>query len=78
MFRKPPTVKIRTSLQYEQQQARIAAGLSLAEYAALPGSRRWIDPDSPVALSKCCVIMLYRINNQIGAVQEDARARKKR
>lgn len=70
-------MKISYNLAFEEQLARIWAGLSEAEYAALPGAPRWVDPETG-GRSKAEVLVLYRMNNRIGAVSQDAAAARKR
>ncbi len=70
-FKKPPAVKISYSLSMEEQLARVWAGMSDAEYQALPGAPRWVDHETGTR-SKCEVVMLYRMNSRIAAVSEDA------
>jgi hypothetical protein len=70
-YRHKQAIAITYTLAFEEQQARIYAGLSLEQYAALPGSPRWIDPDAPT-LSKAEVLLLYRMAHSIDAVAQDA------
>lgn len=59
---------ITASLDFEENAARAAAGLSLKEYEELPGTMDWCDEEHP--MSKCEILVLYRLNNQIAAVQQ--------
>lgn len=56
------------------EQARIYAGLSMAEWDALPGVPEWIDPERH-ARSKSHILVLYRMSNAIPAAANDAQAR---
>lgn len=61
-------------MAYEEEQARIYAGMSITEYDALPGTPQWIDPEKG-GRSKSDLVMLYRMSNYIPAVAHDAAAR---
>ena len=52
-------------------------GISYEAYQALPGTRRWIDPEAP-SLCKADVIALYRLHNLVEAVAADAQVKKPR
>lgn len=68
-------VNVTYSMAFEEQEARVLMGLTLAEYHALPGVPEWVDPDNPT-LSKADVVAFYRLHSRIGVVQEDAAAKK--
>ena len=63
---KSPAV-INYSLEFEEHAARVHAGLSLKEYEELPGTMDWRDEEHPI--SKCEILVLYRLHHQIAAVQ---------
>lgn len=67
-------VAIFYSLEFEAQQARLFAGMSVMEYEALPGDPTWCDETQP--MSKADVIVLYRMSNLISAVQTHAAAKR--
>ncbi len=67
---------INYSLDFEEQEARIFAGLSLKEYDELPGVPEWCTEDQP--LSKSEILVLYRLHNQMNAVRDDLSTKKKR
>jgi len=71
---KPAPATITYTLEFEEAQARAAAGVSYDEYQALPGTPMWIDRDNPV-WSKCHYLIWYRRSQQIPAVSSDAHAR---
>jgi hypothetical protein len=57
---------------YEQEQSRIYAGMSVAEYDALPGTPDWaVDGQR----TKAHILVLYRMSNAIPAAISDAQAR---
>lgn len=70
---RPSAAAIAYSAAYEQEQARIYAGMSMAEYDSLPGTPEWCVGDER---SKSHILMLYRMSNTIPAVASDAQARK--
>ena len=72
---RPTAATISYTLAFEQEQARVYAGMSAAEYDALPGTPMWIDPEKG-GRSKCHVLVLYRMSQYIPAVGQDAQARK--
>lgn len=72
---RPAAATITYTLAYEEEQARIAAGMSITDYDALPGSPMWINPETG-GRSKCHIILLYRMAQYIPAVANDAQARK--
>lgn len=63
-------VNISYSQEFEEQEARIFAGLGLAEYDALPGDPVWCDDARPV--SKAEVLTLYRMHYLVEAVRVHA------
>lgn len=71
---RPSAASITYSMAYEQEQSRIYAGMSIAEYDDLPGSPEWIDP-ARGGRSKAHILMLYRMSNSIPAAANDAQAR---
>lgn len=70
---KRAAISIQFSISYEQHAARQAAGLSLAEYHALPGTPLWKNDGD--AWSKAEVIAWYRMSQLIPAIQQDAQMR---
>lgn len=71
---RPSVTTITYTLAYEEQQARIYAGMSINEYEALPGTPMWIKPNIG-GYSKSHIVVLYRLSNTIPAVAQDASAR---
>jgi hypothetical protein len=71
---KPSAALITYSMAYEEEQARLFAGISIPEWDAMPGSQVWIDPDIG-GRCKAEIIMLYRMNNWIPAASQDVTAR---
>lgn len=71
---KPAPATITYTLEFEEAQARAAAGLSYDEYQALPGTPLWIDENNPV-WSKSHYLIWYRKSQQIPAVASDAQVR---
>lgn len=61
------------SLEYELMQAWVASPLSLDEFNALPGSPIWMLPGQ--TLSKCHILMAYRMNKWIEAAGSEAQMR---
>lgn len=72
---RPAAATIYYTLEYEMEQARIYAGLSMAEWDTLPGTPEWIDPERH-SRSKCHILVLYRMSNAIPAAANDALIRK--
>lgn len=70
---RPAAANITYSVQYDYEQARIYAGMSITEWDALPGTRQWI-PDSG-GRCKCDLIILYRMSQFIPAAANDAQGR---
>lgn len=64
-------------MAFEEESARIAAGLTREEYDALPGTPDWVDPNSP-SRSQCDIVAHFRLDNLLRAVMDDASARKAR
>lgn len=67
-------VYIEYSLYFEAERARVQAGLSLAEFNALPGSPEWCTDASPV--SKCDLIAFMRLDQLVNLVMQDAALKK--
>lgn len=59
---------------YENEQARLYAGLSILEWDGLPGTDIWLDPETG-GRSKSNLIMLWRISQWIPAAAQDAAIR---
>lgn len=62
------------SLEFEQHQARVAAGLTVTEYDSLPGTPQWARRES-ISTSKCHVLMWYRQERHLQLVADDMQAR---
>lgn len=60
-------------MAFEEEQARLYAGISILEWDDLPGTRVWLLNDEGRA--KADLIMLYRMNNWIPAAAQDMAAR---
>lgn len=69
---RPAAASISYSIEYEFEMARIHAGLSIAEWDALPGTRMWLNGGGR---SKSDLLILYRMSNFIPAAASDAQAR---
>lgn len=61
-------------MAFEEEQARLHAGVSIQEWDALPGTQAWINPETG-GRCKSDLIMLYRMSNWIPAAAQDASAR---
>lgn len=70
---RPAAATITYSLEYELECARIFAGMSLAEWEALPGTRQWLKLGEQRC--KADLLILYRMSNFIPAASSDAQAR---
>lgn len=64
---------IQYSLEFEEFLARTHAGIPIAEYEAMPGDPRWCTSTQPV--SKAEIVVAYRLQNRIHAIQEDVQAK---
>lgn len=73
MFRESIT-QISYTMVYELEQARLYAGLTAAEFDAMPGTPEWCTEETGWR-SKCHILLLYRMSNRIPAVVEDAAAK---
>lgn len=71
---RPPAAVIAYTQEYEWEQARIWAGISIPEWDAMPGSRAWIDANKG-GRSKSDILILFRMQNLIPAAASDAQAR---
>lgn len=71
---RPSLATITYTLAYEEEQARIYAGMSTTEYDGLSGIPVWINPKTS-GRSKCHIIVLFRMSNAIPAVAQDAVSR---
>ena len=69
----PGPARIAYSLDYEKVQAMRAAGLTTDVFDALPGSPVWMLPGQ--TLSKCHVMMAYRMAKWIEAAGSEAQRR---
>lgn len=72
---KPAAATISYKREFEEAQVRVAAGLSLQEYEALPGTPQWIDSEVG-GWSKCHYLVWYRMSQLIPAASQDAQVRK--
>ncbi len=61
-------------MAYELEQSRLYAGLTAAEFDALPGAPEWCT-EATGWRSKCHILLLYRMSNVIPAVVNDAAAK---
>lgn len=68
---RPSVVQVQYSPVYEYERARVFAGMSIAEWDALPGTPLWANGGR----SKCDLIMLYRMSNDIPSAINDAQSR---
>jgi hypothetical protein len=68
-----PAAMITTTLEFEEEQARIAAGLTMEAYGALPGIPVWCGAGER---SKAHILIWYRMSQRIPAAANDAQARK--
>jgi hypothetical protein len=64
------------SPEFEEAEARVFAGVSLAEFDAMPGVPDWCNEDRPI--SKSDVVAHYRLHMLIDAVRDDITVRKMR
>lgn len=71
---KPAPIQVTYGQAYENEQARLYAGLSIAEWDKMPGTQQWIDPEVG-GRSKAEMLILYRMSLQIPAAMNDAQAR---
>lgn len=71
-FSSPTGSRVASSLRFEELNARVAAGMTQAEYDALPGSPRW----AAGGMSKADVLIWHRANEYLKAVADDKAARK--
>jgi hypothetical protein len=69
---KPAAAKITYTLEYECEAARIYAGIPIAEWDAMPGTRLWL---ANGGRSKCDIVVLFRMSNFIPSAANDAQAR---
>jgi hypothetical protein len=70
----PGPATVTYTLEFEKAEARIAAGLSLESWEALPGTPEWIDPEHP-QWSKCHILMWWRMHQRIPSVHQDIQNR---
>lgn len=69
----PSPATISYDLKFEEQEARVAAGLGMDEYNRLPGTPMWAHGND---LSKCHIIVWYRYSRRIQAIPQDIQTRK--
>lgn len=69
----PSAATIHYTIEYECEAARVFAGIPIAEWDAMPGTRQWIPPTG--GRSKCDILILYRMSNFIPAAATDAQTR---
>lgn len=69
----PGPAKIAYSLEFEKYQALRQSGLTPDEFDALPGAPIWLQPGQ--TLSKCHVLMAYRMQKWIEAAGSEAQRR---
>jgi hypothetical protein len=70
---KPPIAIVHAGA-FEEIEARTMAGLSQAEYDALPGTPEWITDSGP-SISKSHVVAFARMKRRIEAVYYHAQAK---
>lgn len=70
---RPGPARIGYTLAFETFEALVAAGLKPDEFDALPGSPAWLRPGQ--FLSKCHVLMAYRMRRHIEAAGSEAQHR---
>lgn len=61
---------------FEEQEARVYSGLSVAEYDKLAGDPQYATEDQPV--SKAQIIALYRLHKIINAIVANEQSKKRR
>jgi len=71
---RPAKGEFMVSLEFEQHQARIASGLTIAEYDALPGTPQWARRMG-ISTSKCHILMWHRQDRHLQMVADDMQAR---
>lgn len=71
---RPQVATITYTLAYELEQARLFAGLTASEFDRMPGTPEWCT-EATGWRSKCHILMLYRMSNNIPAVAQDAAAK---
>lgn len=71
---RPGLLTVTSGPAYEHEQARIYAGIPIADWDAMPGIPLWIDP-AIGGRSKAEIVILYRMSNFIPAAQSDAQIR---
>lgn len=71
------SLRIRTTSAFDQEEARIAAGLSRSEFEELPGDPEWIMDDAPISLSKADVLVAAYYRRLLEVVQSVEATRKK-
>lgn len=69
----PAAATINYTIEYECEAARVFAGIPIAEWDNMPGTRQWI-PETG-GRSKCDILILYRMSNFIPAASTDAQTR---
>ena len=67
-------VSISFNLAFELQEARLEAGIGLAEYEQMVGTPQWLPDDQ--TMSKCHLLIWYRNHIRIKAVIDSAQIRK--
>lgn len=60
-------------MQYECEQARVYAGISIQEWDAMPGNRLWLVDG--LGRCKSDIVMLFRMSNFIPAAASDLQIR---
>lgn len=69
----PGPARIAYSLEFEKYQAMQHSGMKPEEFDALPGAPVWLAPGQ--LLSKCHVLMVYRMQRWIEAAGNEAQRR---
>lgn len=72
-----PAIEIIHRGAFEEVEARTIAGLSQAEYDALPGTPDWLTDEGPT-ISKSHVVAYARLKRRIEAVYIDAQQKQQK
>ena len=72
-FERPP-IDITYSLAFQEQEARIAAGISGEDWLKMPGTPQWCTLET--GYSKSHILIWHRMSLKIPAAQQDAAMQK--
>lgn len=67
------SVQIGYNIAFELQEARVAAGISISEFDAMPGIPMWMKPTD--SMSKCHLLVWFRKHRLVEAAQNSAQIR---